>query len=391
MRLSDLKIKSAKAIDKPYKLFDEDGLFLLVTKTGSKLWRWKYRFEKKEKLFSIGSYPSISLGEARDKAAKLKKLLSSGVDPMQQKKQDEFEGILFEDIVKEWIKTRGAAWRPSYRRTQEVRINRYILPKFKDKTVRGITRREILDLIKAIEKTGAHETTHRVTGILTDIFNYAAKLEAIELSPCFGLADLLIPVRSKSLAAITDLKEVGGLMRSIDGYTGSFIVRSALLFSALTFCRPGEIRSAEWEEVDFKKALWTIPANKAKMNKPHLVPLSTQALKVLEELQPLTGHCRFIFPSARSYERPMSEVTVLAALRRMGYGREEMTAHGFRSMASTLLNEQGCKHDVIEAQLAHEGYDKIRAIYNRAEYMDERTQLMQDWANYLDELRDFQS
>lgn len=243
-------------------------------------------------------------------------------------------------------------------------------------------------MLRKIEERRAFETASRVIGFCSLIFKYAVTLGLVDADPCRDLRPALKPYAKGQLAAITKPKEVGALMLSIDDYKGSLVVRSALLYSALTFCRPGEIRHAEWTEIDFDENMWTVPAEKMKGRVEHKVPLSRQALEVLEGIRPYTGSGKYVFPTPRSANRPLSENGVLTALRNMGYTKEQMTAHGFRSMASTLLNELGHRPDVIEAQLAHKGADKIRATYNRAEYMLERRNLMQSWADYLDELRE---
>ena len=385
MKLTDLKIKSAKPLEKSYRLFAGDGLYLEIYPNASKMWRLKYRLDGKEKRMSLGKYPEVTLAEAREKAAEKKKLLSGGEDPVRQSKSE--KEIVFLDVATEWLKIKGKNWVPAHHRRIEQRVAKYLLPALGNMEIKEIAPDKVLPILRALEASGKTETAHRVLGTCSLILRYAVACGYILSDPCRDLKGALSAAKSKPFAAITNPAEVGLLLRNMDSYAGGIVVKYALLFAALTFCRPGEIRFAQWSEIDFDKMLWSLPPEKTKMNKAHHVPLATQTLALLEELKFFTGNRKYIFPNARHFDRPISDASMLAALRSMGYDREQMTVHGFRSMASTLLNELGYKHDVIEAQLAHAGYDQIRAIYNRAEYMDERRQLMQDWANYLDALR----
>ena len=380
--LNDLKIKALKPQDKLYRAADGNGLYLEVKPSGVKCWRLRYRRHGKNTMLALGEYPQVGLREARLKA----QALAAEMDTAGGDIPKPVGALLFSEIARQAMNEAAVNWRESYARTQGIRFERYIAPLFTHKNIGEIGRRDILEVVQSFAALGKNETAHRVLGLLELVFNYALLREYIESSPAAGLSKALPPVRSRPHAALTRPEQVGELMRAIADYSGSAIVRCALLISAYTFCRPGEIRRAEWAEIDLAAGIWVIPADKAKMNRPHTVPLSRQVRELLDTIKNITGHGRYVFPSARSFDRPMSEAAVTAALRRMGYGRDEMTAHGFRAMASTLLNEKGFRHDVIEAQLAHAGYDKIRAIYNRAEYMAERCQLMQAWADYLDAL-----
>ena len=382
MTLTDLQIKAAKPTEKDYRLYDTGGLYLQVTKTGSRLWRLKYRFNGKEKLASLGKWPDVSLKEARIKRNSFKEELATGSNPIKKRLP---RTNSFSELAREWFKVKGNAWIDSYKRTITIRLNKYILPSLGEMQPDAIVPQDVLVILREIEKKGAVETTHRVLAICSQIFRFGVASGICPFDPCRDLKGALTPYKSKEYAAITDKEGVKLLMQAIDAYQGTPIVRYALKFSALTFCRPTEIRHAEWTEIDFENRLWTIPALKMKMKKEHLVPLSRQAIEVLNGIKVFTGSGKYVFPSPRSSTRPLSENGVIAALVQMGY-KTKMTAHGFRSMASTRLNEEGYKHDVIEAQLAHSGYDKIRAIYNRAEYMEERYHLMQAWADYLDNL-----
>lgn len=391
--LSEVKIRSAKGTGKVYRLHDDRGLYLEVSVAGGKLWRWKYRFEGKEKRLALGSYPAISLREAREARDHYRLILLSGVDPSVEKKRASTSrsSSTFHKIALEFLENKKNIWSSNHYDTVVGRLNLDVFPRIGELEVDKITPIDVLNIIRKIEERRAFETASRVLNICSQVLKYAVACALIPSDPCRDLKGALVPHKKGKLAALTNPVEVGALMRAIDDYKGSAIVRSALLFSALTFCRPGEIRHAEWCEIDFCSAMWTIPAEKMKIREEHKVPLSKQAVHVLNEIKPLTGNGRFIFHGQRSKERPLSEVGVISALRIMGYSKEQMTAHGFRSTASTLLNEMGYKFDVIEAQLAHRGHDRIRAIYNRAEYMDERRQLMQAWADYLDRLKDTNS
>lgn len=384
MPLTDLKIKALKPKDKLYRLADRDGLYLEVKPSGRKAWRLRYRRNGKNTLLSLGDYPTLSLHDARRKVIELKDELDASGGKRAEIKAEEL--FLFQDAAAAAFAQRFEQWRPSYQRSQTIIFEKYIRPLFHGKDIREIKRQDLITPLEIIAQSGKVETAHKVFNLFTLIFDYALLRGMIEFSPAHGTNKALPPIRSKPYAALTNPAEVGGLMRAIRAYRGNIIVQSALLLSAYTFCRPGEIRQAEWKEVDLAAGVWNIPADKAKMNRTHIVPLARQVRELMERVKVFTGHGEYIFPSLRTNGRPISDMTVNVALRAMGYSKEQMTAHGFRAMASTLLNERGHRHDVIEAQLAHAGYDKIRAIYNRAEYMEERRRLMQDWADYLDSL-----
>ncbi|MDL2267515.1 tyrosine-type recombinase/integrase [Desulfovibrio sp. OttesenSCG-928-G15] len=388
-KLTDIKIKNLKPADKPQRHYDGGGLYLEVSPAGSKMWRMKYRIGGKEKRMAFGVWPAVSLKEARNKRDEAKRQLSEQRDPAIEKKRVKvFEDApTFKEIADQYVEKQRDIWAKSHTRTVEGRLRLDVFPAFGAFPIAAIGPQDIIAMLRKIEDRRAFETASRVLGFCNSIFGYAVVLGAVQHNPCRDLRAALKPFVRGQFAAITDPIKVGALMSAIDDYKGSAVVRAALAYSALTFCRPGEIRHAEWEEIDFKNSLWTVPAEKMKGRIEHKVPLSRQALTVLKDIYPLTGKGRYVFPSPRGRNRPLSENGVLTALRNMGYSKEEMTAHGFRSMASSLLNELGHKPDVIEAQLAHKGYDKIRAVYNRAEYMQERRQLMQAWADYLDELR----
>ncbi|MDR2819424.1 MAG: tyrosine-type recombinase/integrase [Desulfovibrio sp.] len=388
-QLTEVKLRAIKPSGKIERFHDAKGLYLETSVAGGKYWRWKYSFEGKEKRLSLGSWPDVSLKEARDKRDDYRRILQKGEDPSPaKKKQDITGGTSFRTVAEIWRENMGNIWAESHIVTVKGRLELDVYPAFGEKPIATITPQDILAMLRKIEERRAFETASRVLGICSLVFRYGVASGVVDSDPCRDLRGALVPHQKGQHAAIVKPKEVGALMRTIDDYKGSAVVRGALAFSALTFCRPGEIRHAEWQEIDFENREWTIPAAKMKTRVEHRVPLSRQALEVLRALQPITGTGRYVFPSPRSKDKPLSENGVLAALRNMGYEKDQMTAHGFRAMASTLLNERGCRADVIEAQLAHKGADKIRAVYNRAQYMEDRRQLMQEWADYLDELRE---
>ena len=383
-------MRAVKATEKAQKLFDGNGLFLFVSPTDTKSWRLKYRFQGKEKLLTLGTYPQTSLKEARERAADARKQLDGGIDPGEVKKEEHqaAEPITLEQVAREWYEKQLPAW--SKRHSEDVmeRLEKNIFPFLGDRPIAEVNAPELLTVLRRIEARGAIETAHRVRGICSLFFRYAVATSRAERDPAADLKGAITNRIPKPRAAITTPDEVGALMRAIDGFAGTYTVKCALQMCALTFCRPGEVRTAEWTEFDFKENLWRIPGNKMKMRMDHLVPLSRQALDILEELRQLTGSGKYLFPSIRTIERPISDMTLIAGLRRMGFEKDEMSAHGFRAMASTLLNEQGYSADVIEKQLAHSPINKIRGIYNRAEYLPERRKMMQAWADYLVELQE---
>lgn len=389
--LSDTHIRAIKPQAKDIKLFDGDGLHLLITSTGGKLWRFKYRFGGMEKLLSLGKYPQISLADARQKREEARTLIAKGVDPgavkQAQKEAQTHETETVEVVAREWMAKQSVAWVPTHTNTVKARLEAYIFPHIGSRPISEIRPPELLAVLRRLEARGTIETAHRVKQICGQIFRYAVVTGRAESDPSTPLSGALASVKVKHMAAITDRKEVAGLLRAIEDYHGSFIVKAALRLAPLVFVRPGELRQMEWAEIDFDSATWTIPAEKMKMRKIHSVPLAQQALGILEEIKPLTGGGRYVFPSARGMGRPMSNMALLAALRRMGIGKDEMTAHGFRSMASSLLHETGWDSNLIELQLAHRDSNTIRAIYNRAERLDERRKMMQSWADYLDALK----
>jgi integrase len=393
MALNAQKVINAKPREKAYKLSDERGLFLLVKPNGSKYWRFKYRFNNKEKLLAFGVYPDISLADARNKRDDARKLVANQIDPGELRKANKRAVIMaaensFEAIAREWFVKFSSKWTESHGERIFRRLEKDIFPWLGSTPINEVTPPKLLVVLRRIESRGAVETAHRAHQNCSQVFRYAIATGRAERDPAADLKGALQPVKSGHHASITDPKEIAKLMRAINDYKGFIITKCALKLAPLVFVRPGELRKAEWSEINFETAEWRIPASKMKMRVMHIVPLSTQAIEVLKEVQPLTGHLKYVFPGVRALDRPMSENTVTGALRRLGYTSDEMTGHGFRSMACTILNEQGWNRDAIERQLAHSERNNVRAAYNYAEHLPERRRMMQEWADYLDQIRE---
>lgn len=394
MPLSDTQCKTAKPQEKQYKMTDEKGLCLLVATTGGKWWRFNYRFEQKHKTLSMGIYPEISLKQARERRDEARKLVAAGVDPGVNRKATKAAKAgeitnSFEIVAREWHTKQSASWTPSHSEKTIRRLERDLFPWLGHLPISAITAPEILEALRRVEDRGAVETAHRVHQNCGQIFRYAIATGRASHNPAPDLKGALPPVKQTHLAAITDPKAIGDLLRAIDSYQGFLVTKSALRLAPLFFVRPGELRAAEWAEFDLEGAEWNIPAERMKMREPHLVPLSSQAIAILQELHPLTGAGRYVFPSARTNQRPMSDNAILAALRRMGFTKDEMSGHGFRAMARTILDEVlQVRPDFIEHQLAHAVRDPNGRAYNRTAHKAERHKMMQLWADYLDQLKD---
>lgn len=397
MPLTDIKIRNAKPgikpdgsqSNKPYRMSDERGLYLEVSPTGGKYWRFKYRIKGKEKRLSLGVYPDVSLKLARERRDDCRRKVADGLDPSDIRKAEklaEAGAQSFEYVAREWHSKHRVNWSESHASRTLARLQNDVFPWIGNKNICDIKPPELLDTLRRVEHRGALETAHRIHQVCGQIFRYAVATGRAERDPAADLKGALPPAKPKHHASIVEPQKIGELLRAINGYSGSFITSCALKLAPLLFVRPGELRKAEWSEFDLENAEWRIPAKKMKMKTVHIVPLSKQAIKIIEDLKPLSGRGKYLFPSIRSSNRPMSENTINAALRRLGYAKEDMTGHGFRSMASTLLNEQGWNKDAIERQLAHSERDGVRAAYNYAEYLPERKQMMQHWADYLGEL-----
>lgn len=388
--LTEIAIRAAKPKEKPYKLSDGKGLYLAVTPTGGRWWRLKYRHQGREKLLSLGTYPEVALAKARDRRDEARKLVADGIDPSAERKAGKAAGAdTFEIMAREFMdKQRRKVTDSTWQRDMD-QLERIYFPTLGARPISSIEAPDLLACLRRVEKAGNVETAHRARGLAGRVFRYAIASGKTKHDVAADLRGALEPAIKCSYPAITDPAEVGALMRAIEGYTGHPVATAALKLAPLLFVRPGELRKAEWAEFDLEgdEPLWRIPAEKMKARREHLVPLCAQAVAILKELKLLTGNRSYVFPAIGQAARPMSENTLGAALLRMGYAREVMVAHGFRSMASTLLNEQGWHPDVIELQLAHKDKDETRRTYNRAARLADRRKMMTAWADHLDVLK----
>ncbi|MBT9096400.1 integrase arm-type DNA-binding domain-containing protein [Methylovulum psychrotolerans] len=393
MPLSDTAIKNAKpSPDKPYKLPDEKGMYLLVHSNGGKYFRLDYRFSGKRKTLALGTYPETTLKAARDKRDTAKKQMADGIDPGENRKavkQSKAENAAnsFEVIAREWGGKKVETWAEKNNRSKRM-LERNIFPWLGSKPITDILPKDILDCLRRVEERGTIETAHRTLQICGQVFRYAVATGRIERDITPDLRGALPPAKGEHFAAITEPKAVAELLRAIDGYQGSLPSVCALKLAPLVFVRPGELRAAEWQHIDLEAKEWRYLVSKTDVQ--HIVPLSDQAVAILQELQPLTGHGQFVFPSERTPrgDRCMSENTLNAALKRLGYGKDVMTAHGFRAMARTILDEVlGFRPDFIEHQLAHAVKDPNGRAYNRTAHLADRKKMMQSWADYLDGLK----
>jgi integrase len=388
--LTDVSVRTAKAESKPVKFFDERGLFLLVTPAGGKWWRLKYRFDGKEKLLSLGTYPATTLKRAREARDIARQLVAQRIDPSASRQahkaaRDDRAANSFEVIAREWFALHGPTLAPSYAVKVIRRFERDLFPTLGGLTITDMKPIDLLKALRAIEARGAVETAHRALGECGQVFRYAVATQRAERDITGDLRGALQPVQGEHFAAITDPQQVGALLRAIRGYSGTATVCAALKLAPLFFVRPGELRRAEWAHIDLDAGEWRYFVTKTKAD--HIVPLCRQAVEILRELQLLTGHGRYVFPSARGDAKPLSDNAILAALRRMGVDKDEMSGHGFRAMARTILDEVlNVRVDLIEHQLAHAVRDANGRAYNRTAHLPERRKMMQQWADYLDGL-----
>jgi integrase len=390
MALTDTAVRNAQPRETPYKLTDGDGLTLLINSDGSKWWRLRYRIGGREKMLSLGVYPDVGLKRARERRDDARRQIADGVDPSSKRQAEKVgRANTFELVGREWLQLQAGSIKASTHERELSQLERFVFPYLGGRPVTEITAPEVLTVLKRVESRGINDTAHRVRSTCSRIFSYAVATGRAERNPTTDLRGALAPVVKQNFAAITEPARIGELLRAIEGYVGQPTTHAALRLAPLVFVRPGEIRAAEWCEftLDGKEPEWRIPGERMKMGEPHVVPLSRQAVGILRALQHITGEGRLLFPSLRTLARPISENTLNGALRRLGYSGDEMTGHGFRSMASTCLNEQGWHPDLIELQLAHAERNKVRAAYNRAQRLDERRKMMQAWADYLDGLR----
>jgi integrase len=393
MSLTAIAIKNARPRAKAYKLSDERALFLLVTPAGGKYWRLKYRYLGKDKTLSLGVWPDVTLAEAREKRDAARKQIADGIDPHAERKLRRIRAqidasITFRAIAEEWVLKITREGRAG-RTLEKIRwLLDMAYPLIGARPINQIDVQEVLVVLRKLEATGRYESARRMRSVISRVFRYGIATARTQRDVAADLRGAIAVPKTKHLAAITTPKEAGELLRSVEDYSGQMITRLALRMTPHVFVRPGELRRAEWAEIDFDRKVWSIPAEKMKMRWPHKVPLSRQVLTILQELQPLTGHSPYVFPAFHTWKRPMSENTITLALRRMGYGQDQMTAHGFRAMAATLLNEMGIWNpDAIERQLAHMENNGVRRAYARGQYWDERVRMMQYWSDYLDGLR----
>lgn len=403
--LADVAIRNSKPDDKTQRLSDGAGLYLLIKPNNSKWWRFDYSIDGKRKTLSLGVYPTVSLKAARDRADAARQDVVNGTDPSTSRKDHKAkqatereadrriaEGLpaidSFEDVAREWFSKFSTEWAPSHADKIIRRLERDIFPWIGKQHITDVNAPALLSVLGRIESRGAKETAHRALQNCGQIFRYAVATGRVELNPAPSLRDFLPSPKPAHHAAIIEPQAVGELLRAIDSYQGYFVTKCALRIAPYVFVRPGELRNAEWAEINLDQAEWDIPAERMKMREPHLVPLATQVVEILRELYALTGSGRFVFPGARTTSRPMSNNAVLAALRRMGFGKDEMTGHGFRAMARTILDQElHVRPDFIEHQLAHAVRDANGRAYNRTTHLPERKQMMQDWADYLDKLK----
>jgi integrase len=395
--LTDTEIRKTKPAEKIKRLYDSQGLYLEITPSGGRYWRMKYRFDGKEARLAFGVYPAVTLARARAETLRAREQLANGQNPSEIRKAEKLsdEGVnSVEQIAREWIAKFSETWSPSHTHKVTRRLELHAFPAIGRKPIADVQPHDVLTLMQRAEERGEMETAHGIRVVVGQVCRYAVATRRATNDPTPALKGAIKANINKNMAALTDPKAVGGLVSSINEYAGSLIVRTALLLSALTFQRPGNIRAMEWSEIDFDKSMWTIPSAKMKRTKeskekdpPHLVPLATQALEALRKLHAHAGHSKYVFPGERSHDRCISENTVAVALRTMGYTREQMVAHGFRAMARTLLDEQFEEPiHFIESQLAHKVRDTLGTSYNRTSHIEQRRGMMQRWSDYLDKL-----
>ncbi len=387
MPLSDIKVRNAKPTDKQFKITDGEGMYLLVHPNGGKYWRLKYKFAGKEKILALGTYPTVSLLEARDKRFIAKKQIAEGIDPSQEKREQKLQRIVsaensFENIAREWHQKNISKWKPKHARNILKRLETDIVPVIGFRPINQITAPELLLTIQKIEKRGAIDIAHRALQTSGQIFRFAISSGRATHDISADLRGALIPKTTTHHAKIEE-DELPEFLKKLENYDGEYQTKMAFKFLILTFVRTIEVRGSRWEEINFDKKEWHIPPGRMKMKEKHIVPLSKQALAILKEMQKINGNHECIFPSKQSPGKIMSENTLLGAIYRMGY-HSRVTVHGFRSTASTILNENGFNRDHIERQLAHGERDKVRAAYNHAQYLPERKVMMQWWADFLD-------
>ena len=394
MALTDIKVKSAKGQEKPYKLSDEKGLHLLVNPSGTKLWRLSYRFLGKQKTLALGIYPDVSLANAREKRDEARKLLANDADPGEVKKAQKASRLdraanSFEVVARRWHQKGEAKWSESYSKKVIQMLERDLFPWIGGKPVADLDAPEFLSVARRLEARSLVDAAHRAMQLCGQIMRFAVAEGLVSRDPVADLRGALQSVKTEHMASITDPVRVGEILRMFDGFKGSYQVMQALKLAPLVFTRPGELRQAKWKDIDLDAALWSIPAEAMKMREPHIVPLSTQAVAILRDMHPFSGHLEHVFPGGRDPKRPMSDAAINAAMRRLGIDTQtELTGHGFRAMARTILHERlNYSPEVIEVQLAHKAPGPLGAAYARAKFIDQRKSMMQAWSDYLDKLK----
>lgn len=394
MALTDIKVKSAKGQEKPYKLSDEKGLHLLVNPSGTKLWRLSYRFLGKQKTLALGTYPGVSLANAREKRDEARKLLANDADPGEVKKAQKASRLdraanSFEVVSRRWHQKGEAKWSESYSKKVIQMLERDLFPWIGGKPVADLGAPEFLTIARRLEARNLVDAAHRAMQLCGQIMRFAVAEGLVSRDPVGDLRGALQSVKTEHMASTTDPIRVGEILRMFDGFTGSYQVMQALKLAPLVFTRPGELRQAKWKDIDLDTALWSIPAEAMKMREPHLVPLSKQAVAILRDMEPFSGHLEHVFPGGRDPKRPMSDAAINAAMRRLGIDTQvELTGHGFRAMARTILHERlNYPPEIIEVQLAHKAPGPLGAAYARAKFIDQRKSMMQAWADYLDKLK----
>ena len=392
--LTDAALRRAHPQDTPYRLSDGNGLYLLVRPDGKRWWRLDYSFARKRQTLSLGVYPAVTLARARSRAAEIHQQLLDGIDPSAARKAKVAAGgtaevpDAFERIAREWHASRAPVLSSNTAANILQRLEANVFPHIGQKSVRTLRAPDVLDVVRRIEQRGLGETARRVHQLVGQVMRYAIVTGHADADPTPALRGALKSVKVRHYAAVIEPSALGAMLRAFDVYTGGAVVRAALQLQVMLFVRPGELRHLEWAELDFEAAQWRIPGEKMKMREPHIVPLAPQALTLLKGLGPLTRRSRYVFPSPRSKDRPMSENAVNVALRALGYDRDTVTGHGFRATARTILDEKlRYRVEVIEMQLAHAVRDPLGRAYNRTKYLEERKDMMLGWADYLDKLK----
>lgn len=395
IKLTDTKLKALKPSGKVQKLSDGGGLYIHVSPAGGKLWRLFYRFDGKQKTLALGKYPEVSLADARKLRDEARALIAQGVDPSAHKREAKATAAIeaadmantFEAVARDWFSKKRTAWTESHQKKILSRLENQLFPHIGNKQISALEASDYLAAVQKAEARGVIETAHRLAQLCGQVARFARITGIVRHDAAAGLVEALAHVQTAHYAAITSPIELGYLLRAIDAYQGEPSICHALRVLPYVFVRSGELRGMTWEEVNLDAGEWVIPAGRMKMRRPHVVPLARQVVRLLQSMRDYSGTSAFVFPGTLSASRCISDMGLLNALRRMGYGKEQMTVHGFRTTASTLLNEQGYRPDWIEAQLAHAERNPIRDAYNRAEYLPERRKMMQEWADYLDALR----